>query len=150
MNKKGFTLMEVLVVVIIVGILSAVAMPQYRKVVEKASFTKAEVMAKALHDSCERMVAEWGVDSWGYIDSSARTLTRLDIGDQSLLPAGFTLDGEKIIGAGFTYKLSDTGSCDVVITKPAGSAYAGVSIGYNGTSFSCSGNTTACNVYGLD
>jgi type II secretion system protein G len=54
MNRKGFTLMELLVVVLIIGILSAIAMPQYLKSVEKARASEAVTMLGAIGNAIDR------------------------------------------------------------------------------------------------
>ena len=52
--KRAFTLIELLVVVLIIGILAAIAMPQYQIAVEKARATEALIMVRAIADANRR------------------------------------------------------------------------------------------------
>ena len=52
-NEQAFTLIELLVVVLIIGILAAVALPQYQKAVEESKATQALTMLKSVYQAAE-------------------------------------------------------------------------------------------------
>ncbi len=82
-NNNAFTLIELLVVVLIIGILAAVALPQYQKAVLKSRYTQLLSMGHAIEQAAEsyylannvwpRRFDELDIDIPGTGDSNYRT-----------------------------------------------------------------------------
>lgn len=70
--KKGFTLIELIIVVIVIGILATFAVPQYMKAVEKAKWAKAKNNL-ALLSRAEKMYRADNDTYTGFGDAPAAT-----------------------------------------------------------------------------
>ena len=62
-TKRAFTLIELLVVVLIIGILAAIALPQYQKAVHKARIAELFPRVKRMEQAMELYVLENGFPS---------------------------------------------------------------------------------------
>ncbi len=72
-SRKGFTLVELAVVIVIIGVLAAFGVPQFLKSVERSKAAEAFNYLSAVRSAQERYLAKEGC----YADSS--TSTNLDI-----------------------------------------------------------------------
>ena len=106
-NKKGFTLIELMIVVAIIAILAMIAVPMFQRYMERARNSAAENL---LHQLATAMTA-FNVDSSVYLPTVTINTTKLIA--EALMPYGFRVDAN----VGFEV-LSPTG------TNPGFIAYA--------------------------
>lgn len=58
-NQKGFSLIELMIVVVIIGILSTIAVPQYQRFQAKAKQAEAKSNLSGLYTAMQAFSAEW-------------------------------------------------------------------------------------------
>ncbi len=75
-KEQGFTLIELLVVVAIIGILAAIAIPQYATYKQQAADSKAK---SDLHNMATAMEAYYGSNGNKYTNANLGTLQELRI-----------------------------------------------------------------------
>jgi prepilin-type N-terminal cleavage/methylation domain-containing protein len=69
-NNKGFTLIELIVVTIMLGILAAVAIPRYANTLRMATVRTEKAFVDQLWTGCEIVASErlieYGIEEWPY------------------------------------------------------------------------------------
>lgn len=107
-NKSGFTLLEIIIVIIIVGVLASLALPRFFSTVEFSKSTEALNMMAAIRQSMERCY----VGAQG--DYTGCSISSLDIEDPANSP-----------GAHFAYAISGASATGYTLTATRNSFEGG-------------------------
>ncbi len=135
-KRKGFTLIELMVVIFIVGILAAVAIPIMRGRIDSAKWSEGKAAAGSIRTAARAFCAEKG-PTWGGVWAN---ITLGDLGFNVVSAAdGDDLDGKYFTNEAYavaftaydTYTVTVTAVSSLRIDKPATPAI--VTLDQNGT-----------------
>ncbi|MEE9443088.1 MAG: prepilin-type N-terminal cleavage/methylation domain-containing protein [candidate division Zixibacteria bacterium] len=108
-NQKGFTLIELMIVVVIVGILAALAVPRFMRVSTKSKQVEAKQMLKQLY-SMERQYRLDHTSYWGAgVTGSAVAPTAFEGIMVEIMPSAI-----------YTYTINTADDTDLLVTATCG------------------------------
>lgn len=120
-TNKGFSLVELMVVVAIIGILASIAIPSVNKYMAKARQTEAKTNLSSLYTAEKAFAAEYNtyVDDFGAIGVKPEGKLRYDFGFQAAA-AGGAEAAPSTVYAGFGYTGTLSGQASAAAACPAG------------------------------
>lgn len=111
-SRKGFTLIEVLVVIIVVGILAAVAIPMMQGRIDSAKWSEGKAIMGALARALRAHVSEEGINY-----TAVPTLEQLGFGADDLKCTYF--QGGESGSGNFSWIINSGNPLDFLITATA-------------------------------
>jgi type IV pilus assembly protein PilA len=134
-NKKGFTLLEIIIVVIIVGVLASLALPRLFSTVEFSRSTEALAAVGSIRSALERCSLRNGTGTY-----AGCTMAALDLDDPS-----------NTAGTHFTYTITNQGVGTYTITAvrntlDAGAAASNIILTATAGAITKSGNTAFADI----
>ncbi len=111
-NRKGFTIIELMVVIIVVGILAAVAIPMMQGRIDSAKWSEGKAIMGAIARALRAHVSEEGINF-----SPVPTLEQLGFGPDDLKCTYFT-GGESGTG-NFSWVINSRSPLDYLVTATA-------------------------------
>jgi type IV pilus assembly protein PilA len=114
-NRKGFTLIELMVVIMIVGILAAVAIPLMRGRVDSAKWSEGKAVAGTIATALRAFAAEkggqgaWATPSWA----------QLGFSDADLQGTYFAVGNYAITASAYDETANPPLTFTITVTKPA-------------------------------
>lgn len=160
MNKYGFTLVEILTAVVIVGILVTLAVPLYEKTIERSRMTEARAVLNRIQSAKRYAMGNMGCFAYSAEDAALGKCPQFQhLNIQFKNADGSQAEGLKFSSKAFCYSLAPGGAYpNGVCAKRLGGEYAGTVFIYNGeldsqtddianNVFLCSGDK--CEDYGM-